>query len=369
MSLELFACYHVFVEDDKPELSLAERRRRQKRIPRIAIRRYVMSSFLHMFNTGNNQALLNCCAVDHRHFRELSAHFKPIYDACTVDRMTGRIKKRSFHPSGRPKGRDRELDAVGALGLVLFWRRTRGCVQRSIQLAFGLTASSMCEWLRFARRCLLFVLGKHPHARINPPSEEDVNAFAQAVGWKCPLLLEERVYGACDGLKLPIQQSSDFLKQNPLYNGWQGSTCVNSVFVFSPDGLIRMATTNCPGSWHDSNIADYGICKKMKTVHDKHGGKAVVDSAFRLKDANHSIQSSQDDPCPKDATCRQECRAVVLNRQATSLRQLSEHGMRMIQGQFPGLKDNLQCEEGPYTAMVIPASPPNIFGDGITKSH
>ena len=25
--------------------------------------------------------------------------------------------------------------------------------------------------------------------------------------------------------------------------------------------------------------------------------------------------------------------------------------------------------QGPYTAMVIPASPPNIFGDEITKSH
>ena len=52
-------------------------------------------------------------------------------------------------------------------------------------------------------------------------------------------------------------------------------------------------------------------------------------------------------------TRAQEKRAVASNNQATSLRQLSEHGMRMIQGQFPRLKDNLQLEEFGERKVVL----------------
>ena len=200
---------------------------------------------------------------------------------------------------------------------------TRGCAQRAIQLAFGLTASSMCEWSKFSRRCLLFALLKHPNARINPPTEEDVDRFSHAIGIKHPLLLEEKVHAACDGLKLHIEQSTNYLKQNQLYNGWTGGTYINSVFVFSPDGLIRMATFNAPGSWHDSTIADYGIYKKMRSVYNRCGGKVVVDSAFNLTFGDYLIQSSQSDPIIKDATYEESCQAKRLNDQATSLRQLS----------------------------------------------
>ena len=63
-----------------------------------------------------------------------------------------------------------------------------------------------------------------------------------------------------------------------------------------------------------------------------------MDSAFGLQGKDFLIKSSQEDP-------QIDAHAVALNRQATSLRQLSEHGMRMIQGQFPRLKDNFQLEE------------------------
>ena len=37
--------------------------------------------------------------------------------------------------------------------------------------------------------------------------------------------------------------------------------------------------------------------------------------------------------------------ALLINRDATSIRQLSEWGMRMIQAQFPRLKDNVNFED------------------------
>eukprot|EP00536_Pseudo-nitzschia_multiseries_P011309 jgi/Psemu1/28463/gm1.28463_g len=39
------------------------------------------------------------------------------------------------------------------------------------------------------------------------------------------------------------------------------------------------------------------------------------------------------------------CKAIRVNRQATSVRQMSEWGMRQIQGGFPRLKDNMLLEE------------------------
>lgn len=135
------------------------------------------------------------------------------------------------------------------------------------QLAFGLNAPSMCEWLRFGRRCLLHVLQHHPSAEINHPTALDTQVFIDAIGQKCPVMREERVWAACDGLKTPIQQPKNWRKQNPLFNGWKGGCCINGVFTFSPDGLTQMATINTPGSWCDGSMTNCGICKKMKSIH------------------------------------------------------------------------------------------------------
>ena len=109
------------------------------------------------------------------------------------------------------------------------------------------------------------------------------------------------------------------------------------MFVFAADGRIRMCTINAPGTWHDSTIAEYGVYDKMEEVFNNHGGRVVVDSAFKLQGREYLIKSSQQDP--------DNANGIVLNRQATSLRQLSEWGMRMIQGQFPRLKDRMGLED------------------------
>ena len=75
----------------------------------------------------------------------------------------------------------------------------------------------------------------------------------------------------------------------------------------------------------------------MEKVYEETGGKVVVDSAFRLKGGNCLVKSTQDDP--------EDPNLLLINRDATSIRQLSEWGMRMIQGGFPRIKDCIQYEE------------------------
>ena len=56
-----------------------------------------------------------------------------------------------------------------------------------------------------------------------------------------------------------------------------------------------------------------------------------------MANADYLVKSQQADPRNRDL--------LLLNRQATSVRQLSEWGMRIVQGQFPRLKDSLLYEE------------------------
>ena len=79
---------------------------------------------------------------------------------------------------------------------------------------------------------------------------------------------------------------------------------------------------------HDSTMADYGVYyRKMKAVYNScNKAKVLCDSAFRLTPAEYIIKSSQAEDPSLGA------RGVLLNQQATSVRQFAEHGMRMIQG-------------------------------------
>ena len=92
-----------------------------------------------------------------------------------------------------------------------------------------------------------------------------------------PILHRERVRGAADGLKQLFQQPQKYLIQNWFYkNGWKSAIFVNSVLVFAPDDVIKMCTLNCPGTWHNSHISEYGVYKKMEEVDNRYNVKIVV---------------------------------------------------------------------------------------------
>ena len=141
--------YFAFFDNRDNKLTAEDKRRRDRRTPRIVITRYYReSSFYYLFKSGNNQSLLNCCAVDHTAFRNLLEIFQPVYDKHTIDEATNRIRKRSFTRAGVPKGRKRHIKATGCLGL---WFQTRGSVARATAIAFGLTATPMYRWLKIQK--------------------------------------------------------------------------------------------------------------------------------------------------------------------------------------------------------------------------
>ena len=114
---------------------------------------------------------------------------------------------------------------------------------------------------------------------------------------------------------------------------------------FAPNGQIWIGTINAPGSWHDSTLADYGVYDKMEDLYREHLCKVVIDFAFNLQGRKFLIESSQTNPT--------DPYALALNNDATKLWQLSEHGMRQIQAQFPWLKDRLLFEEFDERKVIL----------------
>ena len=70
---------------------------------------------------------------------------------------------------------------------------------------------------------------------VKQPTWLEMAEFMLAIGSKYPTLLGKRVWGACDGLKILLEKSTDWQIQNRYYNGWTSDTYVNDVFVFSPE--------------------------------------------------------------------------------------------------------------------------------------
>ena len=134
-----------------------------------------------------------------------------------VDPESGLIHAKKLDDDGLTKGKVHELNAIGALGLVLIWHRTRGACSRNLKMLFEQTSTPMYMWLIFSRKFLLHVLSRDSDSKVSLPTVDDVRFDQSAIGEKYPLCHD--IWGATDGLKLLIQSSEDEAKQIFLTDG------------------------------------------------------------------------------------------------------------------------------------------------------
>jgi hypothetical protein len=93
-----------------------------------------------------------------------------------------------------------------------------------------------------------------------------------------------------------------------------------------------------------------GIYHKLDALYERTGAKIVVDSAFSQLQSESRYKSHQNNINARNGNVRQDS---TINRQATSVRQLSEWGMRGLQGSFPRLKDHFIYEENGERKLAI----------------
>ena len=180
----------------------------------------------------------------------------------------------------------------------------------------------MYSWLKFSFWILLSALQNHPSAKICALNGAKVKEYVNTIGDKYKNLCPLRVWGAADGLKIQLQRLSPLEIQKQFINDW-----TNNTFIILPDGKILMCVLNCPGTWHDSTMAEYGVYQGMKRVWELHKAQIIVDQAFRVADKPFLLRSHQQDP--------EGPQSLRMNCDATLVCQLLEWGMKMIQGSFP----------------------------------
>jgi len=208
----------------------------------------------------------------------------------------------------------------------------------ALQLIFGMTFTNLDNYLLFGKRIIVKVLRKDQRAHVRIPSSEKIEEYKEMVRNRHPFLTD--VWCTMDGLKITLEQSGDALIQERFYNGWTHDHYVSSVLCFCPDGTIPIAYVNIPGAVHDSQIADYGdIYDKLETVYQRDGGQCTVDSAFGNMNREFLIKSSQ------ELIHIRSSRARNIARDATSMRQSAEWGMRAFQSSMPRIKDRMKFEE------------------------
>jgi DDE superfamily endonuclease len=189
------------------------------------------------------------------------------------------------------------------------------------------------------------MLRLNPLSAIRVPDMDQIKLFTEIVQRRHYVL--DDIWCTMDGLKLYLQCSGNLRTQNNYYNGWTHDHYVTSVFVFCPDGTICMCCYNCPGSIHDSKIAELGnIYKKLERVYQTTGARCAANSAFAAKRypfLEKSAKTFNIDVNNVDEI--DEVRiAMEINKQATSMSQSAEWSMRALKASFSRLHDRLRYE-------------------------
>ena len=294
--------------------------------------------------------MITLTGFDFRSFHHLLSLFAPLYDRYTpfVNADGFVIKKVSLS-----RGRPRLMHPSDCLGLILGWSRTRGSLM-VLQLVFGMTMTPIAKYLQFARRILVKALKGYHLAQIRLPSAEKLEEYRGIIQQQHPVL--DNVWGTMDGLKVRIEKAPDEIVQSRFFNGWKSDHYVTGVLGFVPDGTIALAFYNVPGCSHDSTVADWGnMYNKLEDVYRRTGLKFVIDSAFSSMNYEFLIKSAQDDLTAGDEflTIDEQIADIAVKREATSMRQCAEWGMRAVQSSFPRLKDTMTYEENGERRIIF----------------
>lgn len=123
--------------------------------------------------------------------------------------------------------------------------------------------------------------------------------------------------------------------------------------IFCSEGELIYVTTNCPGSWHDSRIAE-SLYKRLfeKTPT---GYFLIADTAFPHSDARlrGKIKVPLKSGAQVSADPRERENVLEENRELVNARQAAEWGMRAIQGTFGRLRGKLPISRAAERRQIL----------------
>jgi hypothetical protein len=228
------------------------------------------------------------------------------------------------------RGRKKAIDERGLLAVLLYYYIT-GASAKQRSVAAGVSRWVLGRYFAKAMPRLLEALNELPDAGVYWPTVKKMREMADVAARWIPGL--HYCWGAVDGLNIKIHKPADPTEQNAYYNGWLAGTYISGIFVFGFDGCICWWRHNLPGSWHDAKIAAplYSLLAKMPAPW-----RICGDSAFPKgpKETAGKIITSlkKKYKVPKEGDRHAEL--MAMHRKATSMRQISEWGMGLLQKTF-----------------------------------
>ena len=305
----LVLCIHVYnnIRDNKPILT-----RRAILQPRLA-------PWERLLNFGDDGSFLTMTGFTRPAFLLLETLLKPPSPPLPI--------------GGRPS----KLNFRAQLGLFLMWNCSRMRI-KDLCLIFGCVPTSAHRYLKKLLSRAAPILRKHADSRIQFPDLPELARLAALVQLREPSV--RNISGFVDGCSIKIACTSDPIIQNAYYDGFTCDTCVNNVFLFSPEGKIIHAAFNFPGSWHDSAVS-YDLIDRFLAL-EENDFAFCVDQGFPRKGR---MEDKFVGPYSKKFLKKMnaEIRQLLLQRvhRYISLRQAAEWGMRALQGTFTRLKSRL----------------------------
>jgi hypothetical protein len=206
---------------------------------------------------------------------------------------------------------------------------------KSLCQIFATPPATISRQLTSGLHCLRLSLQQIPDAAITWPSAEKMREFSNAItSYESGL---HNIFGFVDGVYFQCTVPPDFDSENAYYNGWRSMHSITNVLAFTPDGCIAFARYNCPGSWHDAEVASPLYTTLLERTLSPFA--LVADTAFpRSKEMQNKIicPMSYDDYLSNDhAVAAQQ---LERHSQVVRVRQAAEWSMHTLQTAFPRLK-------------------------------
>lgn len=241
----------IFTYGHLSHLLRAEGRRRHRLYlcrPELVPNPRIGSPWQFLYQSQSDRAFITTMGIDTTTFQViLDVGFKQLWDLTPIPRTDTNIH-------GEPRLGARSLDAAGGLGLYLHYLRS-SMRELGLQLIFALIPSTVNRYLGFARQILLTTLRKHPASRVTWLDDDQLDEMTNLVQVTTQCLVDYSTHtetrcsqarhpklvgavGALDGLKLPVEVSSDSRIENAMYNGWLHSHFISNVIAFAPTGLV-----------------------------------------------------------------------------------------------------------------------------------
>jgi hypothetical protein len=180
-------------------LSDRVRRRRHRWVPRIALLDPNVSTWVKLYSSGSESAMITLASLDYPSFHFLAVEFEILYNRYTPYSRNGKIMLKHQHGHFC---QPRCLDSRGCLAMVLAFLITCGGTL-ILSMLFGITGSVVSLFLRFGWRLLIKFLKSLDGAKVLMPSLDEIKEFKQIVVSQYPSLQD--VWFVVDGLKLTLE--------------------------------------------------------------------------------------------------------------------------------------------------------------------